>query len=229
MLCDPCGRGKVMANEGLQLSICDQASEILSGRLFLGSAASAREVLGENKLKITHVLNVSDACVLMPGAVRGVEVEWVPMADDGCDDVFGSPQSEAEYEAALAADPTARPRGAWWRCRSFIEKTLLESNDVRLLVHCALGVNRSATIVTAWLMQERRWSAQRALQYVERRRRIVNPAPRHLMQLEAFQRELGVEAPEVSGGSSESPQLMHRNEVVWILRYLVHMLAWLPT
>mmetsp|Transcript_109368 Transcript_109368/g.304267 ORF Transcript_109368/g.304267 Transcript_109368/m.304267 type:complete len:195 (+) Transcript_109368:39-623(+) len=171
------------------------ASEVLAGRLFLGCAQNAREVAkGTNPHGITHVLNVSDGLVLGPGEVNGLATEWVPIADDGEDPVFAPAQSEAEYEAAVTADPGARPQGAWWRCEAFLRGALEAPHGARVLVHCALGVNRSATIVVAWLMASQRWDRQRALKYVQRRRPLVNPVPRHLEQLEAFQAELGIVA-----------------------------------
>jgi len=66
-----------------------------------------------------------------------------------------------------------------------------------------MGVNRSATIVAAWLMETNRWTAAEALCYLEERRPVVNPVSRHVRQLEAFQELLGI--PNGGGGARGRP------------------------
>ena len=169
----------------------DGPSMILPNKLFLGSAKHARQAAADNKLQITHVLNVCDFLVLRPGVTERLTCEWVPINDDGGDDVFGAVQSESEYEIALAVDADSRPRGAWWRCREFLEAAFATKRS-RILVHCAMGVNRSATIVIAWLMETRRWSAKKALDFVSERRSFVYPAENHRKQLTAHQFRLQI-------------------------------------
>mmetsp|Transcript_132483 Transcript_132483/g.255199 ORF Transcript_132483/g.255199 Transcript_132483/m.255199 type:complete len:186 (+) Transcript_132483:127-684(+) len=166
------------------------AHEIINGKLFLGSAIDARKVdEGDNPFGITHVLNVADYRVLRPGGTQTELVcEWVPMNDDGCDEVFGRMQTEEEYEDELSKDPDARPRGAWHRCRKFLEESFKDA-DARVLVHCAMGVNRSATIVIAWLMVTKHWGLDKAKQFVKQRR-WINPVPDHMEQLKAFEKTL---------------------------------------
>jgi dual specificity phosphatase 12 len=185
-----------------------EPSEILPGTLFLGSAKHAKEAgVGKNKHGFTHLINVCDALVVLPGlSPSGVIAEWVPIKDAGTDDVFGEEQSDEELEKALAANPAAPMRGAWWRCRRFLESALRKQGN-RILVHCALGVNRSATIVIAWLMETRRWTARAALDYVQDRRWYVNPAPLHRAQLKVFQeKHLGIPL-EPDSDSEESGQV----------------------
>ncbi|CAE7672991.1 DUSP13, partial [Symbiodinium pilosum] len=152
-----------------------EVSEIIPGSLYLGAANAARGLAKENHLGITHVLNVSDLFALAPGRHGKVVAEWVPMADDGLDNVFGPEQTAEEFEAARKINPECRPSGAYWRCKEFLEAAFAEQSS-RVLVHCALGVNRSATIVLAWLMETRGWSLAQALQHVQNRRSIVHPA-----------------------------------------------------
>jgi len=45
----------------------------------------------------------------------------------------------------------------------------------RVLVHCQLGVSRSATIVIAYLMHHKQWTLKQAYDYVRSRRRQVFP------------------------------------------------------
>ena len=69
---------------------------------------------------------------------------------------------------------------------SFIESGLSRGG---VLVHCMLGISRSATAVIAYLMASRGWTPNRALQFV-RSRRKVEPNDGFLQQLAAFHREL---------------------------------------
>jgi len=148
-------------------------SEIIPGRLYLGDAWDGHEAGAKNPKRLTHVLNVSDQLTLKPGYLdTQVLAEWVPIADDGTDDVFGL-------------------GGAWWRCREFLQDAFGQKHS-RVLVHCAMGINRSATIVAAWLMETRSLPAAAALRFLQERRRIVHPISGHREQLEAFQRHLGI-------------------------------------
>merc|ERR1712032_1277807 len=104
----------------------------------------------------------------------GVLAEMVPIRDSGEDNIF------EEDEA-----------GIWARCRAFLQSAMgAGESESCVLVHCALGVNRSATIVLAWLMETRRWPFPRAFVYVKERRAFIDPVPRHIEQLVAFERRL---------------------------------------
>ncbi|CAE7466962.1 fmt [Symbiodinium natans] len=173
---EPCGHlaAAEAAIQRKQLHL--EISEILPGSLYLGAANAALGLAKEaNALGITHVLNVSDLYALAPGKHGKLVVEWVPMADDGFDDVFGPEQTAEDFEAARKENPKCRPSGAYWRCKDFLEAAFKDPSSC-VLVHCALGVNRSATIVLAWLMETRQWSLTQALQHVQQRRPIVHPA-----------------------------------------------------
>lgn len=142
----------------------------------------------------------------------------MPIADDGTDDVFGPSVNNGEL-ASLPSElidaSTDVPRtGAWWRCRSFLQEAL-KCDSSRVLVHCALGVNRSATIVIAWLMETQDLPAQRATQIVKSRRYIINPIYSYRSQLEKFQiSNLGMplsaeESPDATRGQSLSADFPH--------------------
>jgi protein-tyrosine phosphatase len=60
----------------------------------------------------------------------------------------------------------------------------------KTLVHCRAGVSRSASIVIAHLMATRRWSVNRAIQYVRQRRAIIKPNPGFIKQLIEYQKLL---------------------------------------
>ena len=70
----------------------------------------------------------------------------------------------------------------------FIETGLKEGNAV--LVHCAAGVSRSATIVISYLMATRKLNVVEALKFVKERRPKVNPNTGFLKQLTDFEKKL---------------------------------------
>lgn len=55
------------------------------------------------------------------------------------------------------------------------------------LVHCKAGISRSSSIVIAYLMKTRKWSLNRALNYVKNRRTIINPNPGFMKQLKEYE------------------------------------------
>jgi protein-tyrosine phosphatase len=70
-------------------------------------------------------------------------------------------------------------------CINFIDSAL-ESNGA-ILVHCAAGVSRSASIVIGYLMKKNQWKFSIALNEVRKQRIIVNPNPGFRNQLEMFE------------------------------------------
>lgn len=59
-------------------------------------------------------------------------------------------------------------------------------NGDRILVHCVMGVSRSATIILAYLMKEKNMSFSQALHYVQSRRNIIRPNDSFLRQLRNY-------------------------------------------
>jgi hypothetical protein len=55
------------------------------------------------------------------------------------------------------------------------EYQLQQGKPIKILVHCQAGISRSATMVIYWLMKRYGMSLQESLNYVQRRRPIVNP------------------------------------------------------
>jgi len=168
------------------------ASEVLRGRLWLGAEWDAHEAgIGNNPFGITHVLNVAHVPVLGCGVTsNGVSAFWVPMSDDGADEVFGDPQSLDDHFRLAMLQPNARLKGAWWHCRAFLQKHLRTDGSDRVLVHCMVGVNRSATIVLAWLMETLGLGLDPAFDRLERCRPLVDPVGNHMRQLDSFEETL---------------------------------------
>ncbi|CAL8129737.1 unnamed protein product [Orchesella dallaii] len=67
----------------------------------------------------------------------------------------------------------------------FISQALKEEKNV--LVHCKMGISRSATIVIAYVMKTRNWDLPRSLEHVKKRRTCVKPNPHFMKQLEVYE------------------------------------------
>ncbi|KAM6986931.1 protein phosphatase Slingshot homolog 2b [Aplochiton taeniatus] len=57
----------------------------------------------------------------------------------------------------------------------------------KCLVHCKMGVSRSASTVIAYAMKEYGWDLERAFHYVKERRAVTKPNPSFMRQLEEYQ------------------------------------------
>ena len=68
-------------------------------------------------------------------------------------------------------------------CLNFIK------GDDKVLVHCAAGVSRSASIVIAYIMWDKKMSFEEAFEFVESKRKI-GPNNGFIEQLKLFEKEL---------------------------------------
>ncbi len=64
----------------------------------------------------------------------------------------------------------------------------------KVLVHCRMGISRSATMIIAHLMKKRGLSMKQAISHVERVRPIINPNPGFMTQLKIFEIYLATKA-----------------------------------
>ena len=69
-------------------------------------------------------------------------------------------------------------------CLNFIK------GDDKILVHCAVGASRSATVVIAYIMWIKKMPFKEALEFVQNKRFIVSPNPGFEEQLQIFEKEL---------------------------------------
>lgn len=67
----------------------------------------------------------------------------------------------------------------------FINEAHKEGKNV--LVHCKMGISRSATIVIAYVMKNRNWDLLQSMEHVKVRRTCVKPNPNFMKQLEVYE------------------------------------------
>jgi protein-tyrosine phosphatase len=71
----------------------------------------------------------------------------------------------------------------------FIENALNEDQNNVVLVHCAWGKSRSATLVIMFLMKKFNWGFEEAFNYVKRKREYISPNDGFIQQLQKFEED----------------------------------------
>ena len=84
----------------------------------------------------------------------------------------------------------------------FFEETNKFMNDCKLnggalLVHCKLGISRSATFVIAYLIKFYRFTAKSAFIFVKQKRKQIKPNLGFMRQLERYEKETSEENKKV--------------------------------
>jgi len=138
-------------------------NDILDGRLYLGDGQQGTNSTVVQQLKITHIVN----CTLEINheGESGVKYLKLPVKDE--DDTFLAKYFNEAYD--------------------FIAEALSDENKV-VLVHCALGKSRSASIVIMFLMKMFDCSYSDAHDYVKERRSLIKPNYGFVSQLEDFEK-----------------------------------------
>merc|ERR1719433_471587 len=71
-------------------------------------------------------------------------------------------------------------------CNKFIEESMEQGKGI--LVHCQMGVSRSASVVVAYLMNKRKWEYSTAIDFVRKKRSKVDPNVGFKIQLQVYHR-----------------------------------------
>ncbi|XP_017289859.1 protein phosphatase Slingshot homolog 2 isoform X2 [Kryptolebias marmoratus] len=91
-----------------------------------------------------------------------------------------------EYHNIRVYDEEATNLLEYWNdTYKFITKA--KKAGVKCLVHCKMGVSRSASTVIAYAMKEYGWDLDTAFDYVKERRAVTKPNPSFMKQLEEYQ------------------------------------------
>lgn len=155
------GDGPMLSEEHLaRLKKYREPDKILD-YLYLGDRLQGSNEETIKEFAITHVLNVHDSC-RFPPASSPWKFRHVPVSDYGDSDL----------------------RPAAEKCFKFIEEA--RSCQGRVLVHCRKGINRSPTIVIAWLIVSEKWTLQKAYTFVQECRPMSSPHEKYFEQLQAM-------------------------------------------
>lgn len=146
------------------LAQMDRPSEIFP-YLYLGSEWNASNLKELQKNKVSHILNVT----------REI------------DNFF--PETFTYLNIRVPDEESTNLLRYWKETHGFISAA--RRQGTRVLVHCKMGVSRSASTVIAYAMKEYEWTLEEALKHVKERRAIVQPNAGFLRQLQTYQGILG--------------------------------------
>ncbi|KAK1804281.1 hypothetical protein P4O66_020014 [Electrophorus voltai] len=88
--------------------------------------------------------------------------------------------------------------GSEWNAANFEELQKNKKHGQAVLVHCKMGVSRSASTVMAFLMKQQGWGLDHALNYVRERRPIVQPNDSFFRQLQIYSGILSARSKSVA-------------------------------
>jgi len=128
--------------------------------VFIGNAEFARNMPLLKNLGITHVINCA---------------QEIPNFHEGL------PEAPSYLHLNLDDIPTQNIQQYFTQTYNFIQSIL--SKGGKVLIHCAMGISRSVTILLYFLMNAEKISAGEALDRVRRCRPIANPNPGFMEQL----------------------------------------------
>ncbi|XP_017040521.1 dual specificity protein phosphatase 3 isoform X2 [Drosophila ficusphila] len=148
---------------------CD---EVYPG-IYIGDAAAAKNKVYLRMMGITHVLNAAEGC-----RYGQVDTGHSYYRDMPSIRYMGFPMVDA---------PTTDISRYFYVASKFIDSAI--SSGGKILVHCLVGMSRSATCVLAYLMICRKMSAVDAIRTV-RMRRDIRPNDGFLQQLADLDMEL---------------------------------------
>ncbi|KLO18102.1 hypothetical protein SCHPADRAFT_867237 [Schizopora paradoxa] len=196
-------------DEDVEAQVPDM-TRILDG-LFIGNLSSATSLHEHPELGITHILSV---CPQNRGGPLQINTAASPpnalytatsprhcsiIIDDSetQDIILHLPAAvafirDALQESSFPTEPSASgsPIGERGVDKGQHEACLADTQNQRrnhkVLVHCVMGISRSATVVCAYLMATRRFSPAQALAFVRRRRPQVHPNYGFYRQLAVF-------------------------------------------
>lgn len=155
----------------MQYSYFDSIPEVLdqiNEKIFLSDAKSAGSKELLEKHKITHILVVGQL----------LEIKY--------------PTSYKYHYIPIIDSPTQKITPYFQEAYDFIDE------GERVLVHCAAGMSRSASMVIAYLMLKNCWEFRRSYEYVKKRRPIVRPNPGFVAQLRELENSLRRRKVQVS-------------------------------
>nr|KAF6467982.1 slingshot protein phosphatase 3 [Rousettus aegyptiacus] len=95
------------------------------------------------------------------------------------------PERFTYHNVRLWDEESAQLLPHWKETHRFIEAA--RAQGTRVLVHCKMGVSRSAATVVAYAMKQYGWSLEQALRHVQELRPIARPNPGFLRQLQTYQ------------------------------------------
>ena len=105
----------------------------------------------------------------------------------------------------------------FYKCIDFINKCKKENK--KILIHCFQGISRSATIAIAYLIYNNKMNVDKAFNFIQKKRKIINPNLNFFLQLELFYKRLNNKEDRIQIFAITSFQIEQPNLIVARLIY----------
>lgn len=92
------------------------------------------------------------------------------------------------HRLVIDDDEEERISEHFFKIHKVISKAITDNKNV--IVHCAAGMSRSASLVIAYLMIENRWCYEETFNYVKKKRPIISPNIGFIKQLKSLEYRL---------------------------------------
>lgn len=143
-------------------------SEIIPNKLYLsGIYPIFRDLDKLKNMKITHILSITDNAKPTDIEINNFIVHHIQLKDD-----------------IIGVDIYK-----YFNSTNTLINDILKKNNNKLLVHCAAGASRSATLIISHLMNNG-MTMDNALAYVKKCRSIVNPNISFIKQLREYEKHI---------------------------------------
>ncbi|XP_056657203.1 protein phosphatase Slingshot homolog 3 [Monodelphis domestica] len=148
-------------NQMLVLMAQRDRASLIFPHLYLGSEWNAANLDELQRNRVSHILNVA----------REIDNFY--------------PELFTYHNVRLWDEETEQLLPHWKETHGFIEAARAQGS--RVLVHCKMGVSRSAATVMAYAMKQYNWGLEQALRHVQELRPVARPNPGFLRQLHTYQ------------------------------------------
>lgn len=116
------------------------------------------------------------------GLTHVISIGWRPRLDP--------PSTIPHYFYPLEDVPGANIGDAVTRAAIVINEAKARDGGAKILVHCQMGISRSAAVVAAYLMREEKMRLAEALQLIQRTRPEARPNRGFISQLSRMERQI---------------------------------------
>ncbi|XP_058014861.1 protein phosphatase Slingshot homolog 1 isoform X5 [Ahaetulla prasina] len=155
--------------------------------------------------------------------LRGSGVDYILNVTREIDNFF--PGLFAYHNIRVYDEETTDLLAHWNEAYHFINKA--RKNRSKCLVHCKMGVSRSASTVIAYAMKEFGWSLEKAYNYVKQKRSIARPNAGFMRQLLEYQGILDASLEDADLGPPGPPLCADRRTALELvgLHYCLRRLS----
>ena len=150
---------------------------LIKNGIFIGNLTS---VIGDHRIEEESYLDELNIKVVI-SAITEEEYEYHMITKDDFSNINW-------YRLVIDDDEDERISQHFFDIHKVISEAVSNNNNV--IVHCAAGMSRSATLVLAYLMIENRWHYEEAYNFVKKRRPIIQPNIGFIKQLKALEYRL---------------------------------------